>query len=170
MPLLRTRRLAIDPFSLEDCDFIIRLLNDSTFIDNIEDKGVRTREQAAAYLATGPLESYRTHGHGLWRVALAGSGTPIGMCGLIKREELPDVDLGYAFLPEYCGLGYAREAAEACLDYGRDTIGLGKVTAIVNPGNARSSGLLLRLGFSLAGMTGLHGENLELYERLLPAR
>lgn len=152
MLIQETERLTIRQFELGDCDFIIRLLNEPSFIENIADKGVRTREQAAAYLEGGPLASYRRHGHGLYRVELKGSGLPIGMCGLLKREQFEDVDLGYAFLPEHCGQGYATEAAAGVLAYGRAVLGLRRLIAILNPGNARSAALLTRLGFTPAGL------------------
>ena len=150
MLIAETERLVIRPFEPGDCDFIIRLLNEPSFIENIADKGVRTREQAAAYLAEGPLRSYRDHGHGLYLVALKDSGAPIGMCGLLLREQFAHPDLGYAFLPEYCGRGYALEAGAAVLEYGRKVLGMTEILAIVKPGNARSTALLGRLGFARA--------------------
>lgn len=145
-PLL-TERLTIRPFTLADAPFILRLLNEPSFIENITDKGVRTLEQAEGYLRAGPLASYAAHGHGLWMVAHRGTGKPMGMCGLIKRDTLPQVDLGYAFCPEFWGLGYAREAAAACLAWGRDGLGLQGMLAIVSPGNAASIRLLEALEF-----------------------
>jgi len=155
MPIQETERLIIRPFDLGDCDFILRLLNEPSFIENIADRGVRTQEQAAAYLAQGPLASYRTQGHGLFRVELKGSGLAIGMCGLLKREQFADVDLGYAFLPEHCGRGYATEAAAGVLAWGRAALGLARVIAVLHPGNARSAALLTRLGFTPAGLVAL---------------
>ena len=149
-PLL-TERLIIRPFTGEDAPFILRLLNEPSFIENIVDKGVRTLDQAADYLAQGPLASYTAHGHGLWMVQHRTTGHPMGMCGLIKRDTLPEVDLGYAFVPEFWGLGYASEAAAACVAWGRDTLNLRGVLAIVSPGNAASIRLLQGLGFQFTG-------------------
>jgi len=166
MQILETDRLVLRHFEYDDCDFIIRLLNDPSFIDNIEDKGVRTPAQAASYLASGPMASYREHGHGLYLVALKDGLRPIGMCGLIKRPHLRDVDLGYAFLPEGAGRGYAFEAAAAVLGFARRTLGLERVSAIVAPGNLRSIGLLERLGFAFARWEPTPGapDPLALYE------
>lgn len=146
-----TNRLIVRPFTLEDAPFILRLLNEPSFIEHITDKGVRTLAQAETYLTQGPLASYATHGHGLWLVQHRETGTPMGMCGLIRRDTLPEVDLGYAFVPEFWGLGYAREAASACLAWGRDTLRLGGMLAIVSPGNAASIRLLEGLGFQHSG-------------------
>lgn len=145
-PLL-TERLIIRPFTQADAPFLLRLLNEPSFIDNIADKGVRTLAQAEEYLRTGPLASYATHGLGLCMVQHRDTGNPMGMCGLIRRDTLPEVDLGYAFCPEFWGLGYAREAAEACLAWGRKSLGLKAVLAIVSPGNASSIRLLEGLAF-----------------------
>lgn len=149
---LETERLAIRPLAPSDAPFILRLLNEPSFIRNIADKGVRTLEAAEAYLREGPQASYARHGHGLWLVEDRGSGAPMGMCGLIRRDSLPEVDLGYAFLPEYWGRGFAREAASACLAHGRDALGLPGLLAIVSPGNAPSIRLLESLGFARTGM------------------
>lgn len=148
---METERLSIRPFTLADAPFILRLLNEPSFIANIADKGVRSLEQAEDYLRKGPLASYAEHGHGLWLVAHRVTGAPMGMCGLIKRPALPEVDLGYAFVPEYWGLGFAREAAAACLARARGEFSLGAVMAIVAPGNAASIRLLEALGFTSTG-------------------
>jgi RimJ/RimL family protein N-acetyltransferase len=170
MTIQETERLIIRKFTLEDADFILRLMNEPSFIENIADRGVRTREQAAAYLAEGPLAMYRQHGHGLYCVELKATGAPIGMCGLLKREQFQDVDLGYAFLPEHCGRGYATEAGAAVLAYGHAALGLAKVIAITRPGNDRSGAVLTRLGFRSLGLarTPLRPEQEALYEYCFP--
>jgi RimJ/RimL family protein N-acetyltransferase len=164
MTPLTTEHLLIRPFTLEDAPFILRLLNEPSFIENIADKGVRTLEQAEAYLKSGPLASYSAHGHGLWLVQHGVTGNPMGMCGLIRRDTLPELDLGYAFCPEFWGLGYAREAAQACLAWGRATLDLVGVLAIVSPGNAASIRLLEHLDFRHTGKMELTpGDPVEVY-------
>ncbi|MBP1773553.1 MAG: hypothetical protein H6P99_2716 [Holophagaceae bacterium] len=159
-----TDRLILRRFVVEDAPFLLRLLNEPSFIENIADKGVRTLEQAADYLAQGPLASYAAHGHGLWMVQHRVTGQPMGMCGLIRRDNLPEVDLGYAFVPEFWGLGYAREAAEACVAWGRETLGLRSMLAIVSPGNAASIRLLESLGFCHSGnMVYAPGDEVEVH-------
>jgi RimJ/RimL family protein N-acetyltransferase len=164
-PIL-TERLCIRPFVLEDAPFILRLLNEPSFIENITDKGVRTLEQAATYLAEGPMASQAARGHGLWLVEHRGTRAPMGMCGLIKRDSLDEVDLGYAFLPEYWGLGFAVEAAGACLTHGRGALGLRVILAIVSPGNGASIRLLEKLEFRRTGhMEVTPGDPVEVFRR-----
>lgn len=146
MSVTTTPRLRLERFVEEDADFILRLVNEPSWLQYIGDKGVRTREDALNYLRNGPMAMYERHGHGLYRIDRADSGTPIGMCGLIKRDNLDDVDIGYALLPEHCGQGYAEEAARAALQLAREQFGLRRVVAIVTPGNARSTQLLHKLG------------------------
>jgi [ribosomal protein S5]-alanine N-acetyltransferase len=146
-PVLETERLILRRFGTGDAPFILRLLNEPSFIENIGDRGVRTLEHAERYLADGPIDSYRRHGHGLWLVALKQTQQPIGMCGLLKRDQLPEVDLGYAFLPEFWSNGYARESSAAVLDWARSRR-IGRILAIVSPGNAPSIRLLEHLGFA----------------------
>lgn len=169
MPVAVTPRLVIRWFRPEDADFVVRLLNEPSFIENIADRGVRTREQALAYLEAGPLASCREHGHGLYLVARRDGLEPMGMCGLVRRDWLDAPDLGYAFLPEFVGQGYAFEAGAAVLEHGRRDLGLERCLAIVNPGNRRSIGLLERLGFADRGLFRAPGrtEDLVLFEASL---
>jgi RimJ/RimL family protein N-acetyltransferase len=132
--------------TLEDAPFILELVNDPLFLRFVGDKGVRTLEAARNYLRNGPLASYAQHGFGLFQVSLKGSGEAIGMCGLLKRDVLEDVDIGFAYLPQFSGRGYATEAALATMHYGRDVLGLKRIVALTAPGNAASQNVLRKLG------------------------
>lgn len=159
---LKTERLTIRPFSLVDAAFVLRLLNEPSFIENIADKGVRNLDDARRYLREGPLASYERYGFGLWRVGLKVDDTPIGMAGLLKRDFLDDIDLGYALLPEFCGAGYAFEALSAVMEYARRRLNAKRVAAIVNQDNDSSMKLLRRLGFEQCGTARYPGEHTEL--------
>ena len=150
----RTPRLRLrwfEPAAEGDQDFVVTLVNDPDWIANIGKRDVSTREQAEAYLRDGPRAMCEKLGFGLFLVESADGQTPLGMCGLIKRDHLPDVDLGFAFLPAWRGQGLAREAAEAVLRLAREHLGLARIVAIVTPSNEPSLGLLRRLGFSDEG-------------------
>ena len=153
MTVLETARLALRRFDVGDAPFILRLLNEPSWIENIGDKGVRTLDDAVRYLTNGPIAMYDRVGFGLYLVELKESGEPVGMCGLIKRDGLDDVDVGFAFLPAYWGRGFAGESASAVVDYGRRSLGLSRIVAIVSKTNPRSVHLLERLGFALEGTT-----------------
>lgn len=163
LPLLtpRLRLRAFDADSAVDQDFVIALLNDPGWITNIGKRDVSTREQAAAYLRDGPVAMLARQGFGLLAVESASGAMPMGMCGLIRRDTLPDVDIGFAFLPAHRGQGQAREAAEAVLRWAR-ALGLARVVAIVTPTNEPSLRLLRRLGFADEGDTMHNGETLRL--------
>jgi RimJ/RimL family protein N-acetyltransferase len=148
---METERLILRPLVLADAPFILRLLNEPSFIANINDKGVRTLDQARAYLQAGPMASFREHGHGLAAVVLKATGLAIGISGLIRRAGFQDIDLGYAFLPEHTGRGYALEAARAWLEYAFQVLGRHRVIALVSPGNEHSIHLLERCGFRCEG-------------------
>jgi len=147
MQITETARLALREFTAEDAPFILRLVNDPAWLRFIGDRGIRTLADAAAYIAQGPVASYARCGYGLWLVARKTDGAPLGMCGLLKRDTLEDADLGFAFLPEFGGQGYAHEAAAATLAHGRAACGLRRIVAITAPDNARSIRLLEKLGF-----------------------
>jgi len=166
MEICETERLIVRQFELSDASFIVRLLNDDLFIRYIGDKNVRTHDHAINYLKTGPKASYEKHGFGLNLVCLRESHTPIGMCGLLKRNELDNPDLGYAFLPEYSGKGYAREAAGNTLKTVMKTCSLDKVVAVTLPDNVRSIKLLETIGFRLKETIELYGSQNNLYEYL----
>lgn len=162
--ICETERLIVRQFELSDAAFIMQLLNDDLFIRYIGDKNVRTQEDAINYLKTGPMASYEKHGFGLNLVCLEETLTPIGMCGLLKRDELESPDLGYAFLPEYTGKGYAKEAAGNTLKTVMKTCLLDKVVAVTLPDNFRSNKLLEAIGFSFKETTELYGSQNNLYE------
>jgi len=146
MQPIQTPRLALRELVDDDAAFILELVNDPSWLRYIGDKGVRDLDGARAYIANGPQASYARFGFGLWRVDLKDTGTPIGLCGLLKRDTLDDVDIGYAFLPRFVGKGYAFEAAEATWRHARETLRLPRLVAIVSPDNAASIKLLEKLG------------------------
>jgi RimJ/RimL family protein N-acetyltransferase len=162
MTVCTTPRLSLRHFTPDDAGFVLRLLNDPAFLRYIGDKGVRDRESALRYLHEGPLASYARHGFGLFLVASRDDDVAIGMCGLLKRDYLADVDLGYAFLPEHVGHGYALEAASAAVDLARTQFGLPRLLAITDRDNAASIRLLRKLGFAYSGDIGLNADGPEL--------
>lgn len=143
---LETTRLVVRPFALDDAPFILRLLNEPSFVRFIGDRRVRTLDDARRYLVEGPLDSYTRLGFGLYAVISKEEQTVIGMCGLLRRDALEDVDVGFAFLSEYCGRGYAFESAMAVMDHGRDVLGLGRIVAVTATDNQRSIAVLEKLG------------------------
>ena len=145
--MIATPRLILRPLDAGDAPFMLALLNDADFIANIADRGVRDEAGAARYIAEGPAAMRAAHGHAMDAVVDRETGRPVGVCGLIRRDFLPAPDLGYAFLPEGRGRGFALEAGRAALADGRDRLGIGHVLAIVNPDNARSIVVLMKLGF-----------------------
>lgn len=147
MQILQTARLTLRRFTADDAEFILALLNEPSFLRFIGERGVHTVEDARRYIADGPVASYAQHGFGLYLVCLTDGGTAIGMCGLLKRDSLEDVDLGFAFLPAHWGNGYARESASAVLRLAWEEFALARVVAIVSPGNVASIALLGALGF-----------------------
>jgi RimJ/RimL family protein N-acetyltransferase len=143
--ILETARLRLRTVTPDDTVFYCALVNDPDFIEHIGDRGIHTLEEARQALLSGPIAMQEERGHSLYVVELKDDGPPIGMCGLIKRDTLIDVDIGYAYLPAGRGQGYAFEAAAAVLAYA-PALGLERVVAITSPGNVASNGLLRKLG------------------------
>ena len=145
-PLFETERLSLREFVPDDAPFVLQLLNDPDWHRFIGDRGIRTEDGAREYLVNGPIAMYAARGFGLWRVALKADDKPIGMCGLIKRDTLEYVDIGFAYMPAFRGYGYGLEAAQATLDFGRDRLGLKRILGIAAPYNAPSIALLEKIG------------------------
>jgi RimJ/RimL family protein N-acetyltransferase len=160
-----TARLRLRELVAADAPFILALLNEPSFIQNIGDRGVRTLDAARVYIANGPVASYARHGFGLYLVERLEDGAPIGICGILRRDALPDPDLGFAFIPAYWKQGYAFEAASAVLAHARGPLALRRLLAVTNPANEPSIRLLGRLGFRLEGTTRLAdgGADLKLF-------
>jgi RimJ/RimL family protein N-acetyltransferase len=148
-----------------DSAFIHELVNEPSWIRFIGDKGVKTEQDALRYIENGPMAMYKRRGFGLYIVELKDGREPVGICGLIKREGLDDVDLGFAFLPRFWRNGYAFESAAAVMAYGRTALGLRRIVAILSRDNHRSRKLLQRLGFSFERTVKLQpdDEELDLY-------
>ena len=166
MKILVTPRLQISPLTLADAPFILELVNDPAWIRFIGDKNVHSLADAEGYLRNGPLAMYHRHGFGLFRVDRRSDGVAVGMCGLIRRDGLDDVDIGFAFLEHARGQGYASEAARAVLDYGLADLALGRIVAITTVDNHASSRVLEKLGMRFVRTTRLPGDatELKLYE------
>jgi RimJ/RimL family protein N-acetyltransferase len=163
MVVAETDRLRIRWFDAHDAAFILELLNEPSWIRYIGNKNVKTLADARRYLESGPLGMYERLGFGLYMVESKRDAEPMGMCGLIKRDSLEHVDLGFAFLPRFWRNGYAFEAASAVMQYGRHVMGLTRVVAILSQDNERSARLLERLGFRLEGTVAHDKEVLILY-------
>jgi [ribosomal protein S5]-alanine N-acetyltransferase len=147
MTILETGRLSLRELTHDDAPFVVELLNEPAYRQYIGDKGVRSPDDARKYLSIGPLATYARHGFGLWLVSLNDSHTPIGMCGLLKREGMEHPDLGYALLARFHGHGYAHEAAFAVLAHARDRLKLITLQAVTALENPASIGLLEKLRF-----------------------
>jgi RimJ/RimL family protein N-acetyltransferase len=146
LKVIETDRLNLRLLSADDAEFIVELLNDPSFLRFIGDKGVRTLDDARDYILNGPVDMYNRLGFGLYLTELKESGAPIGICGLIKRDSLEDVDIGFAFLPRFWAKGYAYESAAAVMAYGKTVLGLKRIVAITSLDNYASGRLLEKLG------------------------
>jgi [ribosomal protein S5]-alanine N-acetyltransferase len=162
--VIRTSRLDLRELDFGDAEFILELLNEAAFIRFIGDKGVRTLSEARGYIQQGPRDSYARNGFGLYAACLR-DGTPVGICGLVKRDGLNDPDVGFAFLSRYWSLGYAVESAAAVLAHARETLSIGRVVAITSPDNRSSIAVLEKIGLKFERMICLvdHSSELKLF-------
>jgi RimJ/RimL family protein N-acetyltransferase len=160
--VLETDRLILRRLTAGDAKFVLELLNEPSFLRFIGDKGVRTLDDARDYIANGPVDSYERFGFGLYLTELKEEGVPIGICGLLKRASLEDVDIGFAFLPGFWGKGYGLEAAGATMAYARATLGLTRLVAVTSPDNHPSIRLLEKLGLGFERMVRLSEDGPEI--------
>jgi len=162
MNVIETDRLILRHLTTDDAAFILALVNDPSWLRFIGDNGVRTLEDACNYIVRGPVAMYARVGFGLYLTALKEERTPLGICGLIKRDSLEDVDIGFAFLPQFRLQGYAYEAASAVLVYGKQVLGLQRIVAITSADNQRSANLLEKLGLHFERLITLANDVQEL--------
>ena len=146
MKVIETERLVLEEMVAEDAAFMLKLLNTPSWLKYIGDRNVHTIEEARNYLLYGAMNSYKKSGFGFYRVRLKDSDTIIGTCGLVKRDTLEDVDIGFAYLPEYEKKGYAFEAAAGTLEFAKSTLQLKRIVAITLENNESCIRLLKKLG------------------------
>lgn len=165
MKILETERTILREVTTGDAEFILDLLNQPSFIKYIGDRGVRTVSEAIDYIESRFAESYEKFGFGMWAVELKETGTPMGICGFVRRDSLPDADIGFAFLPQYCSQGYAFESADASMDYGKNVLSLRRVLAITSQDNESSGRLLEKINFKFERLIKLphDAEELKLF-------
>jgi RimJ/RimL family protein N-acetyltransferase len=161
MKVLETERLILRRVTVDDDEFMLELLNDPSWLRFIGDGGVRTLDAARDYILKTLVAMYERLGFGLYLTELKGEGVPIGICGLIKRDSLEDVDIGFAFLPKFREKGYAYESARAVMAYGKSAFGLNRMVAITSPENHGSARLLEKLGFNFERMVKLSDHSAE---------
>lgn len=161
MNVIETDRLLLRWLTVDDAEFIFGLVNEPSWIQFIGDRGVRTLDDARAYVVNGPVEMYHRLGFGLYLVVRKEDAAPIGMCGLIKRPGLEDVDIGFAFRPAFWSKGYAYEAASAVMQYARSALGLRRIVAITAPENESSIKLLKKLGMQFEKLVTLSDDKSE---------
>lgn len=157
MTVLETERLVLRECEEADAPFVLALLNSPGFLENIGDRGVRTEDDARAYIVERVIGSYRQHGFGMWLTIQKLDNTPVGLAGLVRREGLDVPDVGYAFAPRVWGQGYAQEAAAAVLAHARGPMGIPKLAAITTLENFASMAVLRKIGFTYEGVIQLPG-------------
>lgn len=149
----RSERLILRQATMNDASFIHELLNQDSFKDNIADKQINSLEDAKQYITTAFIEPYKSNTFAPYVVCLrdeARDFKAIGISGLYKRPNLHFPDLGYAFLDEWSGQGFASEAAQVMINYTKDSLKQGYICALTSPKNQRSISLLEKCGFKLA--------------------
>jgi RimJ/RimL family protein N-acetyltransferase len=159
---LETERLVLRRVTPDDVGLMLAVWNDPAFIRHVGDRGIRTPEQATVALQEGAFKLYEEYGYGPYCMTLRKDGTKIGICGLFRRDNLEDPDIGFGVLPDYCGNGFAGEAAKAVVAHARDDLGIGYLTAIVSPDNAASIGLIEKLGLKFDRGITMPGEDSEI--------
>ncbi len=155
--IAETSRVVLREVSRSDSAFILELMNEPAYIENIGDRGIRTLDDAGRYIDAKYTANYSGLGYGLYLVKAKAGGAPIGICGFVKREVLECADIGFAYLEKYRSRGYGYESAEAVLRYGRDKLGFVRVFGVTSPKNKNSVGLLNKLGFDYDRIISLPG-------------
>jgi RimJ/RimL family protein N-acetyltransferase len=160
--LLATKRLFLSEFDINDAPFLFQLMNDPDWILNIGDREINSIEDAEKFISNKFFKSYKENGFGFYMIRLLENNSPIGICGLINRQGLKHVDIGYALLPRFRGKGYAFEATESLYEYGHNKLKIDVIVAIVNSDNNKSIALLEKLGLHFEKMITLPNDTKEI--------
>jgi [ribosomal protein S5]-alanine N-acetyltransferase len=160
--VIETERLILRKFTVDDAAFMLEMLNTPTWLRFIGDRNVRTLEEAENYLLNGNIRSYREYGFGFYIVVIKETQESIGICGIVKREGLEDVDIGFAFFQQFMGNGYGYESAAAVLNYALNDLKIKRIVAIVDPENVVSIGLIKKIGLQFEKMIQLSQKDIEL--------
>jgi [ribosomal protein S5]-alanine N-acetyltransferase len=160
--VIETERLILRKFTVDDAAFMLEILNTPTWLRFIGDRNVRTLEEAENYLLNGNIRSYREYGFGFYVVVIKETQELIGICGIVKREGLEDVDIGFAFFQKFMGKGYGYESASAVLNYALNDLKIKRIVAIVDPENVVSIALIKKIGMQFEKMIQLSQKDIEL--------
>lgn len=163
MPIIETERLSLEEVEQKDAPFIFELLNAPSWIQNIGDRGIKTLKDAENYIEKSFSKSYQENGFGLYKMVLKTTDKPIGICGLVNRPTLPNVDIGFALLPKFERQGYAYEAAQATMDFAKSTLGLTTILGITIAENLGSRRLLEKIGLRYIETKGTGDEKVLVY-------
>ena len=160
--VIKTQRLILRKFTLDDAAFMLKLLNTPTWLRFIGDRNVKTLEEAEQYLLNGNIRSYQEYGFGFYVVVIKETQESIGICGIVKREGLEDVDIGFAFFEQFMGKGYGYESSSAVLNYALNDLKIKRIVAIVDPENVVSIALIKKIGMQFEKMIQLSHKDTEL--------
>jgi RimJ/RimL family protein N-acetyltransferase len=165
--IFKTKRLLLREASIDDSEFILKLVNEPAWHEFIFNHSIDTIEKASEYIEQRMIAMYQNFGFGLWVVEKRDDAVPIGICGLLKRDSLNCIDLGFAFSAEYWKQGFASEASIAALTYAKSELKIQRIVAITDSLNTRSVKLLERIGFVYESKFSHPGsdEVLSLYEK-----
>lgn len=162
MTILETKRLKLRHLEAKDASFIIQLCNSEGWLKYIGDRNIKKEEDALGYIQN-MQNNYAAHQFGMYLMEEKNTLNSIGICGLIKRKNLPQPDLGFAVLPEFYRKGYSMEASKGIIDYSKTNLQLEIILAICQPDNIASIQLLERLGFKKQGVQEFNQTNLAIY-------
>lgn len=167
--IIDTKRLYLRELTLGDSEFVYKLVNTPKWIKFIGDRKINSIKDSEKYLTKGPLKSYTQNGFGMWLIVLKHSLIPIGICGILKREFINDLDIGFAMLPKYENNGYGYEAANATLTFAKHKLKISRIVGFTLDYNNHSINLLNKLGFKFEKMIRLpnNDENMALFAKSL---
>jgi RimJ/RimL family protein N-acetyltransferase len=157
-----TDRLLLKPTSTDDAEFLFELYNTPKWFEYIEDRNIRTVEDAREYIESKTLPQLHKLWYSNYTLIRKSDHKKIGTCGLFDRDGLEGIDIGFALLPEFEGKGYAIESAKKITDLAFNIFGLTELSAITVTQNISSQSLCERLGMVQVGTIKLPGDEEEL--------
>jgi len=147
-----TPRLSLRPFAVEDVDDVVLLWTDPQVTEHIG--GPRDTAEIRDYfrrVGNDPEAIFADDGDRWWSVTRLKTGRWIGLCGLLAKDidGRDEIELTYFLMPDAWEHGYATEAARQLGDHALRDLKAPSLVSLIDPGNARSVGVAVRIGMTL---------------------
>ena len=161
--MLETDRLFLREFRISDAKKMWELNSNDEVLKYTGDKPFNSVKSAKKFILE--YQDYKKNGFGRWAVIEKSKNEFIGWCGLKLNEE-NHIDIGFRFFKQQWNKGYATEAAQACLNYGFDSLDIKEIVGRADKENKSSIRVLEKLNMTFWKIDSCEGIDKAIYYRI----